>query len=83
MIINKQFIYSLCKTLDKGKIWCYNKATVREIPKQKKGMNHMSNEKMYYEAQEVLLSEIAKEKSLFSFRTIIKLLTANAIARNL
>ncbi len=42
----------------------------------------MSNEKMYYEAQEVLLSEIAKEKSLFSFRTIIKLLTANAIARN-
>lgn len=41
----------------------------------------MSNEKMYYEAQEVLLSEIAKEKSLFSFRTIIKLLTANAIAR--
>ncbi len=41
----------------------------------------MPNEKMYYEAQEVLLDEIAKEKSLFSFRTIIKLFTANSIAR--
>ena len=43
----------------------------------------MSNEKMYYEAQEVLLDEIAKEKSLFSFRTIIKLITANSISRKL
>ncbi len=42
----------------------------------------MSQEKLYYEAQELILSEIEKEKSLFSFRTIIKLLTANAIARN-
>lgn len=42
----------------------------------------MSQEKLYYEAQEAILSEIEKEKSLFSFRTIIKLLTANAIARN-
>ena len=41
----------------------------------------MSKEKMYYEAQEVLLSEIAKEKSLFSFRTIVKLLTANSLVR--
>lgn len=42
----------------------------------------MSQEKLYYEAQEAILSEIEKEKSLFSFRTIIKLLTVNAIARN-
>ena len=41
----------------------------------------MSLEKMYYEAEEVMLDEIAKEKSIFSFRTIIKLLTANSIAR--
>lgn len=41
----------------------------------------MSIEKMYYEAEEAMLNEIAKEKSIFSFRTIIKLLTANSIAR--
>ena len=41
----------------------------------------MSQEKMYYEAQEALLSEIEKEKSLFSFRTFIRLITANSIAR--
>ena len=43
----------------------------------------MSQNKMYYEAEEVLLSEIAKEKSLFSFRTIIKLIAVNSIARKL
>lgn len=41
----------------------------------------MSNEKMYYEAEEAILSEIAKEKSLFSFRTFIRLITVNSIAR--
>lgn len=43
----------------------------------------MSQEKLYYEAEKAILSEIAKEKSLFSFRTIIKLITANSIARKL
>ena len=51
--------------------------------KKKKGMNVMTNEKMYYEAEAAVLSEIAKEKSLFSFRTIIRLITANSIARKL
>ncbi len=40
----------------------------------------MSMEKMYYEATEAMIGEIEKEKSLFSFRTIIKLITANALA---
>ena len=53
------------------------------ITNKKKGMNVMTSEKMYYEAEEVLLSEIAKEKSLFSFRTIIKLIAVNSIARKL
>ena len=51
------------------------------ITNKKKGMNVMTSEKMYYEAEEVLLSEIAKEKSFFSFRTIIKLIAVNSIAR--
>ena len=51
------------------------------ITNKKKGMNVMTNEKMYYEAETAVLSEIAKEKSLFSFRTIIRLITANSIAR--
>lgn len=41
----------------------------------------MSMKQMYYEATEAVLDEIAKEKSLFSFRTIIKLIAANSIAR--
>ncbi len=41
----------------------------------------MSQEKMYYEAEEAILSKIAKEKSLFSFRNIIRLITASSIAR--
>lgn len=41
----------------------------------------MSNEKMYHEAKEAVLSEIANEKSLFSFRTIIRLITVNSISR--
>ena len=49
--------------------------------KKKKGMNVMTSEKMYYEAEAAVLSEIAKEKSLFSFRTIIRLITASSIAR--
>ncbi len=43
----------------------------------------MSQEKIYYEAQESIINEIAKEKSLFSFRSIVKLLTATAIAKKL
>ncbi len=41
----------------------------------------MSMEKMYYEATKAVIGEIEKEKTLFSFRTIIKLITANSIAR--
>lgn len=43
----------------------------------------MSIEKMYFEAAEAVIGEIEKEKSLFSFRTIIKLIAANSIARKL
>lgn len=43
----------------------------------------MSQEKMYYEAEEAILSEIAKEKSLFSFRNFIRLITVSSIARKL
>lgn len=35
---------------------------------------------MYYVAEEKILNEIANEKK-FSFRAILKLLTANAISR--
>ena len=51
------------------------------IANKKKGMNVMTSEKMYYEAEAAVLSEIAKEKSLFSFRTFIRLITANSISR--
>lgn len=40
----------------------------------------MSMEKMYYEAATAMIGEIEKEKSLFSFRTIIKLITASSLA---
>ncbi len=40
----------------------------------------MSQKEMYYEAEKAILSEIEKEKSLFSFRTIIRLITASAIS---
>lgn len=40
----------------------------------------MTNNKMYYVAEEKILNEIANEKK-FSFRAILKLITANAIAR--
>lgn len=43
----------------------------------------MSMEKMYFEAAEAVIDEIAKEKSLFSFRTIIKLIAVNSIARKI
>ncbi len=41
----------------------------------------MSINKMYYEATEALIGEIEKEKTFFSFRTIVKLLTANSLVR--
>ena len=40
----------------------------------------MSLNKMYYEATEAIIGEIEKEKTFFSFRTIVKLFTANSIA---
>lgn len=43
----------------------------------------MSNKNIYYQAEEKILEEIENEKHIFSFRTFIKLLTANAIASKL
>lgn len=40
----------------------------------------MTNKNMYYVAEEKILNEIANEKK-FSFRAILKLLTASAISR--
>jgi hypothetical protein len=43
----------------------------------------MSNNNMYYEVEESILDEIASEKKLFSFRALIKILTASSIAKKL
>lgn len=47
----------------------------------------MSRENIYYtderKALNTLLDEIEKEKHIFSFRNIIKLITANSIATKL
>lgn len=43
----------------------------------------MSEKEMYYVAEESILSEIASEKKLLSFRTLIKLFTAGSIGKKL
>lgn len=47
-----------------------------------KGMIYMSEKNYYFEAEEKILNEIKHERR-FSFRTIIKLFTAGAIAKKL
>lgn len=44
--------------------------------------NEFYNE-IYYEAEKTLLGEIEKEKSFFSLRTFMKLMTLNSIAQKL
>lgn len=41
----------------------------------------MSEKNFYYTVEESILDEIANEKKLFSFRTLIRILTASSIAK--
>ncbi len=43
----------------------------------------MSERNYYYQAEKKLLDEIENEKNIFSFRTLFRLITANAIAKKL
>lgn len=52
-------------------------------PKNQKGMNNMSERNIYFEAEKKLLDEIENEKHIFSFRSLIRLITANSIASKL
>lgn len=43
----------------------------------------MSETNIYYEAEKKILGEIENEKHIFSFRSLIKLITANSIGSKL